>query len=212
VVRDLFGGRWRLSPGGYSLGSFSSPVRFASLYNGCRIDSVCSGLDCTLMEQPQQPHALPPSAAPSPIRRTRVLCVDDSPDIGKMLARLIREQPDLEDAGVLDRAEGLVDEVIGRRADVVVLDLTMPGFDPVVVIRALAVRLPSCRVIAFSGYDDPDTKDEVRCAGAWGLVSKHGESADIIRAIRLAGAESTPQATRPAPSGVGGASDAAHHG
>jgi len=113
--------------------------------------------------------------------------VDDSPDIGKMLALLLRDQSDLEDAGVLYRAEGLVDEVIERRADVVVLDLTMPGPDPVLAIRALAQRVPSCRVIAFSGYDDPDTKDEVRCAGAWGLVSKKGQPEDIIRAIREAG-------------------------
>jgi len=113
-----------------------------------------------------------------------------------MLARLIRDQPDLEDAGVLDRAEGLVDEVLGQRADVVVLDLTMPGPDPMGAIRALALRVPSCRVIAFSGYDDPEMKDEVRCAGAWGLVSKNGQPADIIRAIRSAGGEAPPPGPR----------------
>jgi len=143
--------------------------------------------------------------------RTRILCVDDSADVADMLARLVRSEPDLESVGTLGSAEGLVDEVIRLRAEVVVLDLTMPGPSPLAAIHDLAVRAPSCRVIAFSGYDDPGTKDEVRRAGAWGLVSKHGKPADIIRGIRLAGAESRFQATRPAPGGAVGTSDANHH-
>jgi len=92
----------------------------------------------------------------------------------------------------------------------VVLDLTMPGPDPVEAIRVLAERAPSCRVIAFSGYDDPETKDEVCRAGAWGLVSKHGEPRDLLRAIRLAREASPPQATRHSPGRTAGASDAAN--
>lgn len=125
-------------------------------------------------------------ADPAAATRVRVLCVDDSPDIARMLARIIGGEPDLEDAGVLHSAQGIVDKVLRRRVDVVVLDLTMPGPDPIAAIRALAERVPACRVIAFSGYDDDQTRDEVRRAGAWGLVSKSGEPGDIVTAIRRA--------------------------
>ncbi|MDZ4830020.1 MAG: response regulator transcription factor [Phycisphaerae bacterium] len=116
--------------------------------------------------------------------RTRVLCVDDSADMSEMLALFIRRQPDMEDAGVLGSAEGIVDEVIRCRAAVVVLDLTMPGPSPLEAIRELRNQVPSCRVIAFSGYDDQDTRESAQRAGAWELVSKHGDLSDILKAIR----------------------------
>lgn len=141
---------------------------------------------------------VPPPQGEVPAR-TRVLCVDDSPDMAEMLVRLMRAQPDLEDAGALDSAEGIVDEVVRRRADVVVLDLTMPGPPPLGAIRAIADHVPSCRVIAYSGYDDPGTREAARRAGAWELVSKHGEPGDIIAAIRRAGIEGRADGAARAP-------------
>lgn len=97
-------------------------------------------------------------------------------------------------------------------AEVVALHLTMPVPSPLAAIHDPSVRVSSCRVIALGGYDDRDTRDGVRRVRASGLVSKHGESPDIILAIRRSGGESRPQAMRPAPSGMGGASDAVHRG
>ena len=131
-------------------------------------------------------HATAGRPAPSPLapHRTRVLCVDDAPDITEMLARLVRREPDLEDAGALDSAEGIAEEVVRRRVDVVVLDLNMPGPSPIEAIPAIAARAPSVRVIVYSGYDDPATRAAVRRAGASEVVSKNAEPADLIRAIR----------------------------
>jgi len=116
--------------------------------------------------------------------RTRVLCVDDSPDLVEMLARLVGGAPDMVSVGKLGSAERMAEEVVLRRADVVVLDLTMPGPAPLAAIGLLAELAPHCRVIAYSGYDDFETREAARVAGACELVSKHGEPADIIRAIR----------------------------
>jgi DNA-binding NarL/FixJ family response regulator len=142
---------------------------------------------------PNEPALAAPD--PPPVSRTRVLCVDDSPDVARMLERLLRDERDLESVGVLHSAEGIVDEVLGRRADVVVLDLTIPGCDTLAAICALAGRAPACRVIAFSGYDDPETRADVARAGGWGLVSKHGEPRDILAAIRRAGGSGPVQGT-----------------
>ena len=128
-------------------------------------------------------------------RPIRVLCVDDSADICAILERLIRRDPDLESVGTLCSTRGIVDEAIKRAADVVVLDLTMPSpeadLDPMDAIRELARRAPACRVIAFSGHDDAETRDEVHRAGAWGLVSKHGEPREIIEVVRRVGRNGT---------------------
>jgi len=131
--------------------------------------------------------------AANPQHRTRVLCVDDSSDIIEMLVWLLRGQPDMESAGTLNSAAGIVDEVVRVHAEVVVLDLTMPGPAPIGAITELAKHAPWCRVIAYSGYDDPETRAQAMGAGAWDLVSKHGEPGDIIRAVRRFSSEQSGQ-------------------
>ncbi len=117
-------------------------------------------------------------------RRTRVVCVDDAPDMTDMLAMLMLGHADLLNVGMLDSVVGLVGEVLSRKADVVVVDLTIPGESPLGAIRALTAGAPLCRVIAYSGYDDLATREAARLAGAVELVGKRGEPDEIIHAIR----------------------------
>ena len=60
----------------------------------------------------------------------RVLCVDDSRDVTNMLARLMSFETDVMCVGELNSADRLVAEVGALRPDVVLIDLTMPGRDP----------------------------------------------------------------------------------
>ena len=117
-------------------------------------------------------------------RLTRVLCVDDSPDIAALCQRLVEVEADMECAGVLESADALVETVLAQRVDVVLLDLTMPGKDPLMAVREVAVAAPKCRVLAFSGYDDAVRVDAFVEAGGWGLVSKDSDPGAIIEAIR----------------------------
>lgn len=123
---------------------------------------------------------------PEPRGRIRVLCVDDCPDAVGLMARLIDAQPDMESVGVLPCADRVLDEIERCGPAVVVMDLTMPGVSPLDTIRSVSDLCPSCRVIAFSGYDDAETVDAALRAGAHALVSK-GEGIhailDVIRRI-----------------------------
>src|SRR5689334_10017359 len=98
-----------------------------------------------------------------PLTKIRVLCVDDSPDLAEMLARCINAEFDMESVGCLHSADNLAGEVERSHADVVLLDMTMPGKDPVAALADLALfvaygrdpKVPAslvARVIAYSGY------------------------------------------------------------
>lgn len=145
------------------------------------------------MERPVKPVTLHTQS------RTRVLCVDDSHDLTAALAKLIGTQADLESAGSLHSADNLVCEVIERQAHVVVLDLGMPGVDPLDAIRELKTRVPPCAVIAFSGSDDQDTIELVKKAGACELVSKIAQAGVLLRTIRVAAYQNNvpPEASHP---------------
>lgn len=113
-----------------------------------------------------------------------VLCVDDARDITLMFSHLINGEADMRCVGALQSADELLAEVERLRPDVVLLDLTMPGKDPLTALRELGARVPASRVIVYSGYDDTATVDSTLEAGAWGCVSKHSEPGAVLAAIR----------------------------
>jgi DNA-binding NarL/FixJ family response regulator len=133
---------------------------------------------------------LPTTPADERSEPLRVLLVDDSADLANMLARWMRSQPGLEVVGVLGSAAGLAEEVVSREADVVMLDLVMPGPPPLEAIRGILARAPRCRVLVFSGYDDAETRGQALAAGAHDLVSKNLSPREIVEAIRRAGVAS----------------------
>jgi DNA-binding NarL/FixJ family response regulator len=140
-------------------------------------------------------------AAPS-TAKMRVLCVDDSKDLPEMLELCIRAEADMECAGCLHNANDLVAEVENRRADIVVLDMSMPGKDPLEAMRELSAahrdrgggRGPgrgAVRVIAYSGRSEQEAVDRAREAGAYCYVSKGATIPDLMLAIREAGRENS---------------------
>ena len=75
----------------------------------------------------------------SPIR---VLCVDDHAFLAEGLRSKISLEPDMEFVGWLQDATHLISEAKERQADVVTVDVEMPGPDPFDAIRELHRRHP----------------------------------------------------------------------
>lgn len=113
-----------------------------------------------------------------------VLCVDDSPQMTRLLERVIELEPDMTSVGSLLSADHLADEVQKRSPSIVLLDLTMPGRDPLEVVRELSLCCPDTRVIVFSGHSDPEYEQAAVAHGAWGFVLKDGGVEPILDAIR----------------------------
>jgi DNA-binding NarL/FixJ family response regulator len=114
----------------------------------------------------------------------RVVIVDDSPDVVEAWRRLVSVQPDMEVVATLPSADALLPTCRDARADAVLLDLTMPGRDPLEALTELAGCLPATRVIVYSGWSDPLTVKKATQAGAAACVSKLDEPARVIEVIR----------------------------
>ena len=120
----------------------------------------------------------------------KVLCVDDSPDIARLMHMSIDAEPDLSSVGFLLTADDLVDEVARSKPNVVLLDLTMPGKSPLAALGELNEAHPETKTIVYSGYDDEESITRAVDSGAWGYVSKHHDLKAILDAIRrVAGGE-----------------------
>jgi len=60
----------------------------------------------------------------------KVLFADDEPKLLQAWERLFTAQPDMELVGTLPDAEGLADAAAALKPDIAVVDLSMPGRDP----------------------------------------------------------------------------------
>jgi DNA-binding NarL/FixJ family response regulator len=118
----------------------------------------------------------------------RVMIVDDHDDLAGSLVILLNTEPGMACVGTLDACDHLLDAVERGTPDVVLLDMTMPGRDPLDAMAEVLERHPRCRFVVYSGYDDPSDIDRVIDRGAWGFVSKNAEPASLVTAIRRAAA------------------------
>jgi DNA-binding NarL/FixJ family response regulator len=107
------------------------------------------------------------SAAP-----LRVLVVDDDPDF-RFLARLALSRPQpFEVVGEGADAVQAVERARLCAPDLILLDCTMPGPDPLEALGALRAAAPAAEIVLASGHSPSDLRLAARVAGAVGFVSK----------------------------------------
>lgn len=123
--------------------------------------------------------------APNPTEATvRVLCVDDHAFLLEGLAARFASEPEFEICGTLESADQLVETILEKQPDIVLLDIEMPGRDAFDVLEELAEREVTTRVVLLSGYIRQTYLDMAIKSGAWGYLSKRDEPGTIVAAIR----------------------------
>ena len=114
----------------------------------------------------------------------KVLCVDDHKFMGDGINSRLALEPDIEFVGWLASAQSLGQEIDRTQADIVLLDIEMPGPDPFEVLTDIVRTRPRVRVIMLSAYIRDRFIDAAVEAGAWGYLSKSDSPNAVIEAIR----------------------------
>jgi DNA-binding NarL/FixJ family response regulator len=117
-------------------------------------------------------------------RRIRILCVDDDWLVARSLRSVIENESDMDCVGTLGRADSLDEALDQTPTDVVLLDLSMPGKDPITALKEVSSSHPETRVIVFTGHSEQERVDRAVGAGAWGYVSKSQPTDRLVQAIR----------------------------
>lgn len=121
-----------------------------------------------------------------PLKKIRVLLVDDHEIVRRGLAGLLKAEPDVEVAGEAGDGESAVSLARNIRPDVVIMDVCMPKMDGIQATRAIHQELPETKVIALSIIEGTESADAMREAGAVSYITKAGSSDAMISAIRAA--------------------------
>jgi two-component system, chemotaxis family, protein-glutamate methylesterase/glutaminase len=131
----------------------------------------------------------------APVRRSRVLIVDDSAIVRTMLSNAIKVEPDMEVVGVAADPIVARDLITAHKPDIITLDLEMPRMDGLTFLRELMRSRPLPVVIVSSMTQTGSAATiEALSAGAIDVIAKPGgpySVADItdqlkyrIRALR----------------------------
>lgn len=131
----------------------------------------------------------------------RVVLVDDQALIRAGFRAIIDSAPDLDVVGEADDGESAVGVIAESRADVVLMDIRMPGRDGIETTRAIAAddALVGVRVIVLTTFELDEYVVAAMEAGASGFLDKGVDPAVLLDAIRVVAAGDallTPRATR----------------
>jgi DNA-binding NarL/FixJ family response regulator len=131
----------------------------------------------------------------------RVVLVDDQALIRAGFKAIVDSAPDLEVVGECDDGETALDVIRDERADVVLMDVRMPGRDGIATTRAITSDddLAGVRVIVLTTFELDEYVVDAMRAGASGFLDKGVDPDVLLDAIRVvAGGDAllTPNATR----------------
>ena len=115
-----------------------------------------------------------------------ILLADDHEIFRHGLKMLLDSQPDFQVVG--QAANGLEAVALAERLrpDVLIVDLIMPGLNGIEVTSQIKERLPGCRVVVLSLYDDERYVVSALQNGADGFVLKDTNTPDLLQAVRIA--------------------------
>lgn len=115
-------------------------------------------------------------------RPVRVVIADDEPDLRLLLRMQLRRHPDFEVVGEAADGAAAVRAAVDGDADVVVMDLLMPGTSGFEGIDALRQQAPHIGVVAYTAVAGEFVRDEMAKLGVE-LVLKSGSLEPLAAAL-----------------------------
>jgi DNA-binding NarL/FixJ family response regulator len=115
--------------------------------------------------------------------RTRIVIADDHTIMREGLRALLDGEPGLQVIGAVDNGREAVRLALAQKADLVLMDLSMPHMDGMSAIRELRRRGCKTRVLVLTMHK---TEEHIRAAlqaGASGYLLKDASRAEVLVAI-----------------------------
>jgi NarL family two-component system response regulator LiaR len=112
------------------------------------------------------------------------LIVDDHAIVRKGIRALLSEADGFEVVGEADNGQEAVLRAEETQADVILMDLLMPGMDGIEATRQITSRRPGAHVLVLTSFTADNKVFPAIKAGAAGYLLKDSSPDELVRAIR----------------------------
>ena len=114
--------------------------------------------------------------------KIRVLLVDDHPMVREGMKRLLEGEGSFEVVGEVESVEEALEELERGKAEIVVMDIQLPGVDGVEGTRLMKARHPEVKVVIVSAYGEDYLVPSID-AGADGYLLKTLPPDELVRSM-----------------------------
>ena len=118
---------------------------------------------------------------------TRLIVADDHPLIRAGFRQLAARDPTISVVGEAVDGRSLLELLHTTSADIVVLDINMPGPGFLELIRQIRKEYPRVQVLVVSMYPEGELSLQALRAGAAGYVNKTHAESELLAAVRKVG-------------------------
>jgi DNA-binding NarL/FixJ family response regulator len=115
----------------------------------------------------------------------RLLLVDDQDIVRRGLRALLSTADDLVVVGEVTNGQAAIELLDTITPDVVLMDIRMPVMDGVTATAQVLSRLPTCKVLVLTTFDDQDYVNQALQNGASGYLLKDTPFDELTQSIRL---------------------------
>ncbi|MBN1657098.1 MAG: response regulator [Anaerolineae bacterium] len=115
--------------------------------------------------------------------RVRVVLADDHAIVRAGIRNALQDLPAIEIVGEVGDGPGVVHALEKVGADLLLIDVTMPNFEPVTTIRWIRARYPTLKILVVSAYDDDVYVQGLLGAGVDGYHLKDQPLGDLKLAV-----------------------------
>ena len=115
--------------------------------------------------------------------KIRVLLADDQAMLVAALSTILNAQDDIEVVATANTGSEAVTAALSHRTDVAILDIRMPGMDGISAAQAILSRVPECRIIMLTTFNEEELVAQSIAAGAHGFLLKDADPEVLVGAV-----------------------------
>ena len=115
----------------------------------------------------------------------RVLIVDDQRLVREGIASLLEIQDGIAVIGTAVDGQQAIAQAEEALPDVILMDIRMPVMDGIQATETIRARLPECKVLMLTTFDDDEYIIQSLRAGAYGYLLKDTPAENLAQAIKL---------------------------
>jgi DNA-binding NarL/FixJ family response regulator len=110
--------------------------------------------------------------------------VEDDKDIRESFEDILNSSADINCIASFPNAEEFIDAFKYLNADVVLMDINLPGKDGIKAVAQLKPLKPKVQYLMCTSYEEPEKIFDSLCAGATGYLLKNCSSEKLFQAIK----------------------------